>query len=529
MILVWIYLNRDSVMLGKIIDVNKKRFEDVAFYSLGYSDYKYGMNKDEGLYFVREDWNDYGFKTLYNVYAVFDGAEYDLGYFNATFYPYDEECNFIDFRNLKAGLIQRRIYSLGGKSYYEFFNKLFSQEDRVKYFNLMGDLAYDTKTLERIYNKPEKLHKKYGPTKSEGGDVIKHSFFRTRTYFEVLTQYSRIAKGEGTYQEPYNVIINESNGDEIISLDVNLSSLKPTSLYAIIGNNGAGKTKLLTKIVNSLLFQKTNDDNYIDETDYIIGTGLNEFNSLVLISYSPFDNNFPKVNEKNKKFYSFVTINFKERDYLSNEISSNIKDMFEGVSKLHKDKFKQIIQKLRFDPWFNMLEERIEDMELDLEDINKFSSGQKIILLNLLNLMLKVSERTLVIIDEPELFLHPPLLKGYILAIEEIIREGNGVCLFATHSSIVLQEIPHTNVKEIKYDFDRKRSVFLPVKIKTFGESVSYINDAIFGTHLRNTGFYTFVENSTETSLDDLKYFLGSEALLLKRIRESENVSDYPS
>ena len=90
--------------------------------------------------------------------------------------------------------------------------------------------------------------------------------------------------------------------------------------------------------------------------------------------------------------------------------------------------------------------------------------------------------------------MHPPLLKGYILAIEEIIREGNGVCLFATHSSIVLQEIPHTNVKEIKYDFNRKRSVFLPVKIKTFGESVSYINDAIFGTHLRNTGFYKLLD-----------------------------------
>ena len=440
-------------MIGKIIDVNKKRFEDVDFYLRGYINYESDMNKDEGLYFVRDGWDDYGFKTLYNVYAVFDGVEYDLGYFNATFYPYNEHNNLIDFGGLKAGKITNTVYSVGGAGYYEFLNKLFSQEERVKYFKLMGDLAYDTETLKRIYHEPEQLHKNYGPSKSKGGDVIKDSFFRNRKYYEVLTQYSRIIKGEGTYQESYNVIINESDGSEIISFNVDLSSLKPTSLYAIIGNNGAGKTKLLTKIVNSLLFQKTDKDNYKDETDYIIGTGLNEFNSLVLISYSPFDNNFPKVHEDNKEFYSFVTINFKERDDLSNEISSNIKDMFEGVAKLHKNKFKQIIQKLRFDPWFNMLEERIEDMKLDLEDINKFSSGQKIILLNLLNLMLKVSERTLVIIDEPELFLHPPLLKGYILAIEEIIREGNGVCLFATHSSIVLQEIPHTNVKEIKYDF----------------------------------------------------------------------------
>ncbi len=55
--------------------------------------------------------------------------------------------------------------------------------------------------------------------------------------------------------------------------------------------------------------------------------------------------------------------------------------------------------------------------------------------------------------------------------------------MFICYSFVELyyKEIPHTNVKEIKYDFDRKRSVFLlPVKIiKAFGESVSYINDAI--------------------------------------------------
>lgn len=509
-------------MIKKIIDVNQKRFEDVDFYLREYRGYESDMDKDEGLYFVRDEWNDYGFETLYNVYAVFDGLEYDLGYFNATFYPYNEDYNVIDFGDLKAGKITNTVYSVGGAGYYEFLNKLFSQEDRVKYFKLMGDLAYDTETLKRIYHEPEQLHKNYGPSRDKDGDVIKDSFFRDRKYYEVLTQFSRIAHDKGAYQEPYSVLLRENDGKELITFNVDLDSDIPTSLYAIIGNNGAGKTRFLMKVINSFLYQKTQNEEYKDESEYIINQGLDEFNSLVVISYSPFDSNFPIEVEADTNFYSFVTINFNNHDSLSADISNQ----FKSVAKLNKDKFKKVIRKLRFDPWFLKIEKSIEHGELEIEEIDNFSSGQKIILLNLLNLLLKVSERTLVLIDEPELFLHPPLLKGYILAINEIIKDGNGVCLFATHSSIVLQEIPHINVKKIKYDFDSNRSVFFPVKIRTFGESVSYINDAIFGTHLRNTGFYKFVEDSTNTSLDDLKQFLGSEALLLKRIKDSEDVSD---
>ncbi len=40
----------------------------------------------------------------------------------------------------------------------------------------------------------------------------------------------------------------------------------------------------------------------IDETDYIIGTGLNEFNSLVLISYSPLIITFLKWMKRIKSF-----------------------------------------------------------------------------------------------------------------------------------------------------------------------------------------------------------------------------------
>ena len=158
-----------------------------------------------------------------------------------------------------------------------------------------------------------------------------------------------------------------------------------------------------------------------------------------------------------------------------------------------------------------------------LEDVKKLSSGQKIILLNLLNLIIYVSEKTFVIIDEPELFLHPPLLKAYIRAIDEIISDANGVCLLATHSAIVLQELAHINIRKIVRNFDNNQNRIESISIKTFGESISYINNAIFGTDLRNTGFYKFIVDlikEDKTELDKIDFIFGSEALLVKKFEE---------
>ena len=162
----------------------------------------------------------------------------------------------------------------------------------------------------------------------------------------------------------------------------------------------------------------------------------------------------------------------------------------------------------------------IETRELPIEMVNDLSSGQKIVLLSLLNLIMKVSEKTLVIIDEPELFLHPPLLKAYIRAVEEIVEEGNGVCLLATHSAIVLQEIPNTNIRKLWYDPDNEEGRIVKLFSKSYGESVSFINDTIFGTDLRNTGFYKVLQDKIEEDKisDKFKEILGSEAMIIVQI-----------
>ncbi|MFD7630846.1 AAA family ATPase [Streptomyces sp. NPDC059851] len=61
-----------------------------------------------------------------------------------------------------------------------------------------------------------------------------------------------------------------------------------------------------------------------------------------------------------------------------------------------------------------------------------------------------VAERSLVLIDEPESHLHPPLLASFIQTLSRLLTERNGVAVVATHSPpVVLQEVPRSCVYKL--------------------------------------------------------------------------------
>lgn len=492
--------------------MEKRSFGSVEFYNLDWPIDLESLNND-GFYFAKDNWDDYGFKTTYEVAVKFGDVIQNLGYINLSTLPYSD--TFIDFEKIKEQSFTEKIISLGNKEYYEFLNSIFDKADRRLYFNSLGDLASNPQKLKSLYEKPNYI--KFG-RRLLAVDLIRNSFFRSNNYNEVLTQYYRITQG-GNFQEAYQIELQNSYNEEVFSFEVDPNSSFPDSLYAIIGNNGAGKTYFIKQIINLYLeqagYKEKSDFSYFSENSHI-----NEFDSLICISYSPFDSKFPKNEYDN---YKFVGIDFDSSEELSKQITQNIYRLFEEAGKRYREKLDKIISKFSFDPWFMEIEMFIQNGTFPEDKIEGLSSGQKIILLNLLNLIINVSEKTLVIIDEPELFLHPPLLKAYIRAVEEIVREGNGACLFATHSSIVLQEIPHTNVRQLVFDKSTNKQTINKIELKTFGENVSSINDFIFGTDLRNTGFFELLNNLINeegTVPREFVDIIGNEASALVKLAE---------
>lgn len=153
---------------------------------------------------------------------------------------------------------------------------------------------------------------------------------------------------------------------------------------------------------------------------------------------------------------------------------------------------------------------------------NRLSSGHKVVLLTLTCLVAITVERTLILIDEPENHLHPPLLSAYIRALSELLIYKNGLAIIATHSPVVLQEVPRSCVQRLS-----RFNTFLKsekLETETFGESIHVLTNEVFGLEVTHAGLHKilsdFVEQGLpyEEILERFHFELGSEARSILRI-----------
>jgi predicted ATP-dependent endonuclease of OLD family len=138
------------------------------------------------------------------------------------------------------------------------------------------------------------------------------------------------------------------------------------------------------------------------------------------------------------------------------------------------------------------------------------------VLLTITRLVQLVSEKSLVLFDEPEAHLHPPLLSSFIRTLSTLMTEQNGIAIIATHSPVVLQEIP----KSCTWVLRRSGSLAKAKRpsCETFGENVGTLTHEVFGLEAMKSGFYSLITdlvakgNSRSLILSMLDDQLGSDA-----------------
>jgi hypothetical protein len=155
------------------------------------------------------------------------------------------------------------------------------------------------------------------------------------------------------------------------------------------------------------------------------------------------------------------------------------------------------------------------------QKFNKLSSGHAIVLLTITKLVELVDEMTLVILDEPESHLHPPLLSAFTRALSDLLTKRNGVALIATHSPVILQEVPKDCVWKISRS--GTSSTASRPRLETFGENVGILTSEIFGLEVTRSGFHKVLEEVIEDNSTYEEIFemfggaLGSEARMILR------------
>lgn len=477
--------------------------------------------KPNTCYLISDNWDDwFEFNTLYKLfYNDANNEKHPIGYVKIGQFNMKKEQRRAELPSSFQEL-DNKFFSLGqDESYYKVLKNLDS--DGLLILQALKDIAYNLELFEKAISEK----------------VTRISLLRDIPINTVKDQFHRLAHG-GDELTSYNFTYTApkpKNSEMVLKLSFNVEpkTNPPTNVHVIIGRNGVGKTHLINNILNSLLSsEKTTKYGVFNAQKSTL------FSNIVSVSFSAFDETEPKKEQKDKTKglqYSYIGLKrIKKKDekdslpksplLLANEFIKSLKNCKLGIKK---ERWKNAISLLESDPMFQeanissliTLEENFE--QTTREVFKKLSSGHKIVLLTITRLVETVQEKTLVLLDEPESHLHPSLLSAFIRSLSELLILRNGVAIIATHSPVILQEVPKScvwilNRSGISAKAERPER-------ETFGENVGVLTHEIFGLEVTKSGFYNLIDKAVdeydtyEEIKQDFDNQLGSEARAISR------------
>jgi len=127
----------------------------------------------------------------------------------------------------------------------------------------------------------------------------------------------------------------------------------------------------------------------------------------------------------------------------------------------------------------NNLQERVGVVFLKDGKPIQLSSGQRLFSYIVINILGAIRSNSLILVDEPELFLHPNLEIALLRMLKSILASYNSKALIATHSIVTVREIPRDCVHVLEQTSDGVLIKNPP--FETFGGDVQRISSYVFG------------------------------------------------
>jgi hypothetical protein len=141
----------------------------------------------------------------------------------------------------------------------------------------------------------------------------------------------------------------------------------------------------------------------------------------------------------------------------------------------------------------------------------ELSSGQRLFAYIVINILGAIRRNSLILVDEPELFLHPTLEIQFINMLKEILVDFNSKALMATHSEVTVREVPADCVHVFQRTDDGL--VINRPPFQTFGADVQRISSYVFGDNAISKPFERWITSKYQElgSADALIEALGDE------------------
>lgn len=466
------------------------------------------VDRSNYAYLIKDHWDDwFEFSTMYSlIYVDSEKVRNTIGSTKIGQFDMEKKQRRPEIPD-DFETLDERFFSVGqDDSFYEVLNEL-AEGIRDQILSALNDIALN----EEIYSRAIKER------------VTSTSLLRSVSHTSIKGQYRRLAKGGArlskysfTYESP---IMKGTNSERInLSFDVTPESNPPTNIHVLIGRNGVGKTHLMDNMISSLIDENSSTSKVGEFTSLDEFEG-NLFSNVVSVTFSAFDETEPLPEKKDKSKgiqFSYVGLkrvkkaNEKSLPPKSPVILKNefVKSILACKAGNKVERWKRAVRKLETDPVFGDIDVASilnHDDETDFKEIagrifKNLSSGHKIVLLTITRLVETMEERSLVFLDEPEAHLHPPLLSAFVRSLSDLLINRNAVSIIATHSPVVLQEVPRS------CSWKLWRSGYFSkverLETESFGENVGILTREVFGLEHTDSGFQNLL-NDAVSKFDD--------------------------
>ncbi|WP_227318241.1 AAA family ATPase [Cedecea davisae] len=462
--------------------------------------------------------------------------------------------------NIRNGKLRIKIPQLKSLYNVHFFSQIYDEETyrwlltthEEKYLDFLKkikDLAASTNIFNNLKN--NKIASKYEPYKI----LIDNSttnFAYEKGYKVILSSLDspiyHMERTEKLYLPSTNELI-----PIVFSNELNIQN----PIHVIIGKNGSGKSYHLKEYIKSYFkdfdYSSYNPDaifsrivlvsNTVDDKDYtpskicrdkskrsnyhfISNTSLKHFNNIytqgnkITLNACIEDIIFREITRTggfNKAVIAdeiLDVLNLNIEFSITAPHSANIVHSVENALNFFRNSYMHYT--------LNLGDINIELLFRSGEEKTALSSGQNTFLVKALSILTTIETNSLVIIEEPENFLHPSLLIKFMTILKKILITTNSCAIISTHSPLVLRELPKEQVT-IFNRYNNITSHRTPM-IETFGADTTQLYQESFSELETNASYRETIYKiaKAESSVDELlsKYSHLPTPLLTKIINE---------
>jgi len=316
----------------------------------------------------------------------------------------------------------------------------------------------------------------------------------------------------------------------LVSFDFTGDSRLPGRVNTIIGYNDSGKTQLLANLAMVALTSATSKSASRIQNKY--GEFIesdHSFGAVIAISFSAFDTfDVPGENAAQRKrvaqeseLLGYTYCGLRDIESQSSKQPrlksfSDVADDFKKALDVIEDRKRQqlffdVLSPIALEPSLQRIG-FVAQLDKSAEQWRQlfcsFSSGHKIVLSVIAHLCAYLQRRSLVLIDEPEAHLHPPLLAALLKSIRKALEKRDSYAVIATHSPVAIQETPARFVRILRR-YGETTSIKKPAS-ETFGENIGILTRDVFDLNSLETDYHDVLEGlAADLTVDEIEKLFG--------------------